>query len=157
MTKHFRNSFQGKQRGQSLVELGLTIVMLLWLLAGAVNFGMAYMTFVTIRDAAQEGAVYGALHPTELGAIQERVRDSVRYGAGNTTNAPVVPNEIGVDISTPDGICPGNFIKITTLYEYQLTIPFVDMMIDNPIPLHASASAEILRRVDMSCPAYEAP
>jgi hypothetical protein len=33
------------------------------LLSGAVSFGMAYFSYVAIRDAAQEGALYGSLDP----------------------------------------------------------------------------------------------
>ena len=54
---------QGKERGQSLVELSLTLTVILVLLSGAVSFGMAYFSYVSIRDAAQEGALYGSLSP----------------------------------------------------------------------------------------------
>lgn len=138
-----------KQRGQSLVEMGLTLVILLWLLAAAINFGTGYLAYVTIRDAAQEGAVYGALYPTDVGGIVDRVRHSVQVAG------PVNMALADVDVTASEGICPGNVIRVMVSYNFQLTIPFVDMMIDNPIPIHAYAASEILRRVDPSCPAYE--
>ncbi len=140
-----------KQKGQSLVEMGLTLIFLLWILAAAINFGLAYMAQVTIRDAAQEGAIFGALRPTEWGLIEDRVRSTA-------SAVPVVdPNNFDIDISTPLGICPGNTIKVTVHYDFQLVMPFVEMFINNPIPMSTYATAEILRRVDESCPPYTGP
>ncbi len=51
------------QRGQSLVELAISLTVMLLLLAGAVTFGMALFSYVAIRDAAQEGALYGSFNP----------------------------------------------------------------------------------------------
>jgi hypothetical protein len=50
-------------RGQSLVELAISLTVMLLLLAGAVTFGMALFSYVAIRDAAQEGALYGSMYP----------------------------------------------------------------------------------------------
>ena len=50
-------------RGQSLVELAISLVVLLMLLSGAVEFGIIFFQFVQLRDAAQEGALYGSTHP----------------------------------------------------------------------------------------------
>ncbi len=61
------------ERGQSLVELGISIVVLMWLLAGAVEFGIAFFQYIQIRDAAQEGALYGSLNPTDTANIEKRV------------------------------------------------------------------------------------
>ena len=53
------------QGGQSLVELAITLTVLLVLLSGAVSFGMAYYSYVAMRDAAQEGALYGSFMPCD--------------------------------------------------------------------------------------------
>ena len=50
-------------RGQSLVELAISLTVMLLLLAGAVTFGMALFSYVAIRDAAQEGALFGSINP----------------------------------------------------------------------------------------------
>ena len=47
-----------RQRGQSLVELAISLMIILWLLAGAIDFGIGFFSYVAIRDAAQEGALY---------------------------------------------------------------------------------------------------
>ncbi|MGZ9165968.1 MAG: TadE/TadG family type IV pilus assembly protein, partial [Anaerolineales bacterium] len=62
------------ERGQSLVELAFSILILIYLLAGAVEFGMAFFQFVQLRDAAQEGALYGSINPTDNPGIIARVQ-----------------------------------------------------------------------------------
>ncbi len=54
-----------RERGQSLVELGISILILLYLLAGAAEFGVLFFQFVQLRDAAQEGALYGSMNPPD--------------------------------------------------------------------------------------------
>ena len=49
------------ERGQSLVELAISLVILLYLLSGAVEFGILFFQYVQLRDAAQEGALYGSI------------------------------------------------------------------------------------------------
>ncbi len=69
------------ERGQSLVELSISLLIVLWLLAGTVEFGIAFFQFIQLRDAAQEGALYGSLHPDESSNIELRVR--------NASNKPI--------------------------------------------------------------------
>ncbi len=49
---------------------------MLMLLAGAVEFGIALFQFVQLRDAAQEGALYGSIHPGDDTNIAARVRSA---------------------------------------------------------------------------------
>lgn len=61
------NNGNPKEQGQSLVELALSLVLLLTLLAGLVDFGRAFFTYVALRDAAQEGAAYASvINPSAL-------------------------------------------------------------------------------------------
>jgi Flp pilus assembly protein TadG len=60
------------ERGQSLVELAISLIVLLFLLLGAVEFSLALFQYVTIRDAAQEGALYGSINPTDEDGIKDR-------------------------------------------------------------------------------------
>src|SRR3989337_2167244 len=47
--------------GQSMVEFAISLMVILLLLAGAINFGLALFTYVQMRDAAQEAALYGSI------------------------------------------------------------------------------------------------
>ena len=50
-----------KEKGQSLVEIVLTITFLTMLIAGVVDLGRAFFTYIALRDAAQEGAAYASV------------------------------------------------------------------------------------------------
>ncbi len=80
-----------KQGGQSLVELAISLTVMLLLLAGAVTFGMAFFSYVAIRDAAQEGALYGSFNP------YVDTNGNTKYDTGEPLN-------VGT-ISPPKGIC----------------------------------------------------
>ncbi len=133
-----------KRRGQSLVEMTLFLMIILFILGGAVDFGIGYLSYVAIRDAAQEGAIYGAINPTDTGGIITRVENS-------SSAAPVdLLHDVDVTVATPDGTTAGLPITVTVTYQYQLTLPFVSLLMykipdcNACIPLRASATGVIL-------------
>ena len=67
MQKNIQNK---KEQGQSLVELSISLVILLILAAGLVDLGRAFFTYITLRDAAQEGASYAAVAVEESNDMQ---------------------------------------------------------------------------------------
>jgi hypothetical protein len=71
-----RKAGRPSERGQSLVELAVSVVFMVTLLAGIIDLGMAFINFIAMRDAAQEGAVYGSVNPTECAKIEAHARES---------------------------------------------------------------------------------
>lgn len=161
-----------KERGQSLVELSISILVLLLLLVGAVEFGMAFFQFVQLRDAAQEGALYGSLYPyydadgngkwdsaTENSVNAADIRTRVR-GSSNSPiklgDTSIVPDaDIIVTLtstnSDPKRICEGldasgksNGIKVRIQYQHQVFMPFMKAIVGNTIPLNAEVTDTIL-------------
>jgi len=63
------------ERGQSLVELAITLPVLILLLLGTVDFGMAIFSYSMLRDAAQEGAFYGSFNPANTAEIENSARN----------------------------------------------------------------------------------
>lgn len=59
--------------GQSLLELGLALPLLLLILLGTVDLGRVFFDIVQLRNAAREGAGYAARNPGEDAAIRTRV------------------------------------------------------------------------------------
>ena len=55
-----RLNSEHKQRGQSMIELALTFPILLLVLAGAVEIGMYYNTYMTLVDATREAARFAS-------------------------------------------------------------------------------------------------
>ena len=136
------------QRGQSLVELSVSLVLLLLLLSGAVEFGMAFFQFVQLRDAAQEGALYGSMNPTDTTNITARVRGASSSPIDLSTITPsivIIPN---ATCSTHPVESDG--ITVTLTYNHKIFMPFLSTIIGrSTIPLTASVTDTILTPV---CP-----
>ena len=131
------------EKGQSLVELALTLLIILTLLAGAVDLGSAFFSYVAIRDAAQEGALYGSLYPADTSGIINRVRQS----SSAPVNLSVTSGDRKVDVnpSTPQGACRNKPITVTVSYDYWLSMPFIGAILGaNTILLSASVTDTIL-------------
>jgi Flp pilus assembly protein TadG len=141
------------ERGQSLVELSISLVLLLILLSGAVEFGMAFFQFVQLRDAAQEGALYGSMNPADCTNILARVKGA--------SSSPIDLNGTGVTISTTingnacsssgayaSADCEGNGLKVDITYQHKIFMPFLPQILGRTtIPLHATVTDTILSPV----------
>lgn len=139
------------ERGQSLVELAISILILIYLLAGAVEFGLAFFQYVQLRDAAQEGALYGSMNPplsagdsTKIAAIQTRAKAASDKPIDLTVDPSVL-----VDVVVTDGqYCEGGSLQVTVSYDHQIFMPFIPEFIgDNKIPLVATVTDTILSPV----------
>lgn len=136
------------ERGQSLVELAISLVILLTLLAGAVEFGIAFFQYVQLRDAAQEGALYGSLNPTDNTGIVARIRDSSASPIDLSDSSVVPDGDIVITVS--GSACEGNGLEVEISYDHQIFMPFVPQILGtSTIPLKASVTDTILSPV---CP-----
>jgi hypothetical protein len=156
-------SFQEKrshEKGQSLVEFAVTAIIILLLLTAIVDFGRILFTYVALRDAAQEGAVYGSMCPIDAGVIAFRARSA--------SNTPVNMNDPNIlvdclymgDENDPsdDRACgsyprpaPGTSIQVTVRYpNFQLAMPFLGGFLGTQsFNLRATVKDTILR--DIPC------
>ena len=138
----------GSEGGQSLVEMAVSLILLLILLAGAVDFGRLLIAYMSMRDAAQEGIAYGSIYPTYCDQIIGRVVESSPNLFG-TQPAQVSINIGGSDCSSAaaNQACIGNEITIIiTDPAFALTMPFIGTAIGSQtIPLIATVHDTILR------------
>jgi Flp pilus assembly protein TadG len=141
------------ERGQSLVELAISLVILLYLLSGAVEFGIIFFQYVQLRDAAQEGALFGSINApidatdtTAIGLIETRARSSSSSPI-DLINDPTVT----VNVSVPDGIyCEGGSLQVTVSYPHNIFMPFMPQLIGRTqVPLTATVTDTILSPI---CP-----
>jgi Flp pilus assembly protein TadG len=139
------------EHGQSLVELAISLTFILLLLSGAITFGMAYFSYLSLNDAAQEGALYGSLKPYDLIGICNAVRntsttpvDLSQLTCYPTMSSQVVITKNGKDCEDPN-TSPANSVTVTVTYNYHIFMPFMSAVIgSNTIPLQGTATDTIL-------------
>lgn len=142
------------ERGQSLVELSISLLVLLYLLSGAVEFGLAFFQFVQLRDAAQEGALYGSMDPTNPGSL---VPDPIETRVRAASSSPIDladPGLVTVTITAHDaagnslpvnGACEGDSLTVEVEFEHQIFMPFIPALIGrNTLPLRAVVTDTVL-------------
>lgn len=114
--------------GQSLVEFAITLVFILFLLVGAFEFGTVLFQYVQLRDAAQDGAVYGSMFPDDTVSIEKRVR----YASNTPIN--LTSPEVQVDISFKLGKqCEGDALKVSVQYPHRIVMPFLSNILSSDV------------------------
>ncbi|NWG07385.1 MAG: pilus assembly protein [Chloroflexi bacterium] len=155
------------ERGQSLVELAISLLVLLYLLSGVVEFGIDFFQFIQLRDAAQEGALYGSINPGVLSPIETRVRNasdspidlSVTSGPqAVTVTVKAYDDATGNEIPNLADACVGDGIRVDVSFNHQIFMPFISRLIGahnntppNTIPLTGSVTDTILQSTATGC------
>ncbi len=147
------------ERGQSLVELAITLPILVLLLLGTLDFGMAIFSYSMLRDAAQEGAFYGSFNPGNTAEIENRARNISPRAEDVIFSSPVQlrdKDQIKINVRILGNACQGvtnnksNSIQVSVSYKYPMMMPFVGQLIGSKtIPLTGIATNVILQP---SCP-----
>jgi Flp pilus assembly protein TadG len=150
-----KHSVNRNERGQSLVELAITLPILILLLLGTVDFGMAIFSYSMLRDAAQEGAFYGSFNPANVAEIENRARNISPREEDEIFSSPVQLRDkdlIKVSVRALGDYCQGaedgvaNSIQVKVSYKYPLLMPFIGRLIgSNTIPLTGTATNVILQ------------
>jgi Flp pilus assembly protein TadG len=130
---------QDTEQGQSLVEMAIALVILLLLVGGIVDLGRAFFTFMALRDAVQEGALYGSVNPTLTTEIKNHVLNS----------SDMIPDLVGsgdITVTIIGTACTGNGIRVTATYnDFPLTMPFIGSVLGSQtIPISATITDTIL-------------
>lgn len=139
--------FKKSERGQSLVELAISLLILLYLLSGAVEFGIIFFQYVQLRDAAQEGALYGSMNPPDS-ASDTTTADLIAVRAKNASSSPIdlaVDPDVSVDVQVTDGqYCEGGSLQVTVSYPHTVFMPFMSKFIGDTVTLNATVTDTIL-------------
>jgi Flp pilus assembly protein TadG len=131
-TKSGRSRARG-QRGQALAEFSLVLLPLLTLLFGVAEVGRMMFIYVTLADAARNGARYAIVHgsysgsPSGFGnesAVSTKVT-SITTAAGITgATAAVTYTASGTDTS---GNLTGDTITVTASYTFSPIVALVPL------------------------------
>ena len=137
------------ERGQSFIELGISMVFLLVLLAGVMDLGRVIFTYIALRDAVQEGAAFAAIKPNDCGVAIRRIREHTSGAVDlSETNADIT---VTVTFTTASGtyqctdktddletlypgveddICPGDQVEVVARYNnFVIATPFVGAIV----------------------------
>ena len=115
MTNRRRTDIRG-ERGQTAVEFALVAPLLVVLLLGIIQFGIAFHNYVTITDAARAGARkaivarFSGLSTTD---IQQAVRDAA---------SDLDQSQLGITVSDPTWSTPGSDVTVTVTYPYSINL-----------------------------------
>ncbi len=116
-----RDDKNNMEQGQSLLEFSISLVILLVLLAGIVDLGRALFTYMALRDAAQEGALYGSFNPTDTSGIETRIGNN-----SNMLNDLVSAGSILRTVTHDGSPCTGDAITVQVTYQnFPITMPFL--------------------------------
>lgn len=122
-----------KEHGQSMVELALTFTLLMVLLAGTIDLGRAFFTWLAMRDAAQEGAAYGSICPSNMGELINRVNDNL----SNPSDFIVLPDIPSQSVGSP--------VTVIVTTNLPITMPFLGTILGSQtIAIKATINDSIL-------------
>jgi Flp pilus assembly protein TadG len=142
-----------RARGQSLVEFALVLTPLLLLILGVVQFGLIFNSYVTMTNAAREGARTGtiyvydrtlskaqndtarnaAIRSSVLTSMNLLAKTSPQFAGGSTwtANGTIFTNgDMTITYAVPAGVTEsdprvGQTITVRAIYHQDLIIPMI--------------------------------
>jgi Flp pilus assembly protein TadG len=136
-----------------MIEFAITMIIVLILLVAVADFARAFYTYISLRDAAQEGAVYGSMCPSNIDRIEDHVRFSSNFPVDLTdeTHVQVICTFLNTGSAcgseTP---VPGTGIRVVVNYDnFELTTPLLGSFLGGQtLDLSATVEDIILRNED---------
>ncbi len=136
MKRLWKTKREGKEKGQSVLEVALVLPVILLILAGVLDLGRLYYVTVALTDAAGEGATYAAINPNDTDQIISRAQ-SAAEGLVQIQTENVI-------VDCPS-VSPGNPVTVTVGYDFTLATPLLNMIVrDGVLRLSGTASESIL-------------
>jgi Flp pilus assembly protein TadG len=138
-------------RGQELVEYALTLPILLLLILGIVEFGMAIFAYNTIANAAREGARVGAVVPIlsadDLTPATQTIENAVRDRTGGL--ALNRPGSINVVITYTESTTDTDMVQVTVNYSHTLITGMIMQAAGGDAQLHLQSEATMRREAPL--------
>jgi Flp pilus assembly protein TadG len=140
-----------RSRGVAAVEFGLLAPLLLILLTGIVEIGMAGYQAMQVQAAVEAGVLYAAKNgASDLAGVTQAVLNATGTAGVTASPAPLAfcgcPTTSGVvsqnsDCTTPcsDGKAPSQYVKVSAAVPHQTIMPFLTL----PIPASMTAQSTV--------------
>ena len=132
-----RNRRNG-EKGQNLVEFAMVVPIFLILVFAIVDFGMGFHAWITVTNAAREGARIGAVG-ADAATIEARVVD---------TASSLAEDDLSITVVNAQGT-PGEAVSIDVQYDYELITPLANVLgifgggLGSPITFSSEAEMRI--------------
>lgn len=122
------------QKGQALVEFAIVLPILLLLVMGILQFGMMLNSYLTIENAAREGARTGI-----IGSSDSEIQNLII-----STSPNLDPAKLKVTI-TPSGAArkPGDTLTVKVTYNYELIVPIISNLFNDVVVLNGQTSMRV--------------
>lgn len=109
MSALIRRCLRSDSRGSELIELALTLPILLFVLAGIVDFGLLFQRYEVVTNAAREGARVAVLPSYTAADAQARVQS---YLAASGLTSPAAPPDV---VYSTQALSGGRTIRLVTV------------------------------------------
>ncbi len=157
------NHSRKKERGQSLVEVALTLPILLLILSGLLDIGRVYYIYIALEEGAQEAATFLAQNPWCISPTDEPPADAALDNCDNPNNAEFrilnasqqeielarlheIEYEFPLDFDGDPVVGIGSTITVTIRYDFPLVTPLLrDIAGEDGLTLTARASHLIIQ------------
>jgi Flp pilus assembly protein TadG len=144
------------ERGQSLVEMTVGLVILLIIVMGILDLGRIYFTYITLQDAAAEAALYLAVDPCCKTADNCTSPNNAEYRAVYSADpgfAAAISSlgDDGFSAQVDNPMAVGTGISVSVSYPYQPLTPLISAIAPT-IRLMATASNSVAVPAVSTCP-----
>jgi Flp pilus assembly protein TadG len=139
--------FTGCRRGSMLTEFGLVLPILVLLLVGVTDFGVAVYEHMDVRAAARAAAQYARQNPTDTAGIEQTARNALGGSAGSTTVVTSTFCECADGTSVncsnycPSNATPRRFISVKVTEQHATIVPYPGF--DNTLALNSLATFRV--------------
>ncbi len=145
----FRRSRDGERsRGQTVVEFALILPALVLLLLFAIDFGRAFLGWVSLNNAARVGANYAANYPydwntgTEYADLMAANVSGINCTQTNAGAAPVFgPTKT-----------PGELVRVNLNCSFKILTPVISAVVGGNVNVSSSAAFPITSGCLAACP-----
>ena len=116
-------------KGQSLVELSVTLPILLILVFGIIDFGLGMRSYISLSNAVREGARFASVgNPAGEPSDCDGVTNDTVYGRVCITTGGLDLTELTPSVTYPSGVGPGNSVIVAADYTYNFVTPLGDLL-----------------------------
>lgn len=130
-------------RGVSAIEFGLIAPVIVILVIGIIDFGMALWNDMQVANAAQAGAAYASVHgwSTTAGNVESAVSSATKLSLSSNSASIISCSSSSVGPCSPNNGGSGNYWQVSAAASYSTILPWPGL--SQPMNLAFTAYAKL--------------